>query len=115
MTETGFPISNPYRPVDLRLAGHVGAPWPGVKAALLDLDDHKTLFEDCDSLPSSDFQGELLVQTPAMFDRYLNRPDATSESFYTDVKGQRWFKTGDCATKTAVSGGFSYRIMGRLS
>jgi acyl-coenzyme A synthetase/AMP-(fatty) acid ligase len=43
MTETGFPITNPYRPVDQRLAGHIGHPWPGAKAALLDLDDPKTI------------------------------------------------------------------------
>ena len=49
-----------------------------------------------------------------MFDRYLNRPDATSESFLTDQSGQRWFKTGDCATKTSLNGAYSYRIMGRL-
>jgi len=50
-----------------------------------------------------------------MFDRYLNRPDATSESFLIDQRGQCWFKTGDCATKTFLNGTYSYRIMGRLS
>lgn len=87
MTETGFPITNPYRPVDQRFARHIGHPWPGAKAALLDLDDNKTLISDQDPLPMPDFQGELLVQTPAMFDRYLNRPDATSETFLIDQRG----------------------------
>ena len=50
-----------------------------------------------------------------MFDRYLNRPDATAESFFIDQNGDKWFRTGDCATKTKISDSYSYRIMGRLS
>jgi malonyl-CoA/methylmalonyl-CoA synthetase len=96
MTETGFPLSNPYRPIEDRLPGHVGSPCPGAKAALID--DQGTLYLDQDPLPYEDFQGELLVQTSAMFDRYLNRPEATSDAFITK-QGERWFKTGDSASK----------------
>lgn len=39
MTETGFPLSNPYRPVSSRLPGRVGSPMPGASIALLDLDN----------------------------------------------------------------------------
>jgi acyl-CoA synthetase (AMP-forming)/AMP-acid ligase II len=115
MTETGFPLSNPYRPVSERLPGHVGYPMPGAEAAILDLDDYSRLYEHSAQLPSDDFQGELLVRTPAMFDRYLNRHDATRESFYQDSKGLLWFKTGDMATKHATLSGYSYQIKGRLS
>ena len=41
--------------------------------------------------------GELLVNSTSMFDRYLNKPEATEESFWTDMTGKKWFKTGDLA------------------
>jgi fatty acid CoA ligase FadD36 len=51
--------------------------------------------------------GELQIRGATMFDEYLNRPDATSESFDGD-----WFRTGDAAV--IDSGGF-HRIVGRQS
>jgi long-subunit acyl-CoA synthetase (AMP-forming) len=106
MTETGFPLSNPYRPVSERTPGCVGSPTPGAKVALLDLDTAH-LYNDTEPIPS-DFQGELLVRTNALFDRYLNKPDATKEAFYTDSTGVLWFKTGDMASKIVSKSGFSY-------
>ena len=47
-----------------------------------------------------------------MFDRYLGKPEATAESFFTDKAGSKWFKTGDCVT---IDDQGSYRIEGRLS
>ena len=38
-------------------------------------------------------EGELLIKSPSMFDRYINKPKETKESFTEDG----WFKTGDCA------------------
>ena len=73
MTETGFPLSNPYRPVSGRLPGRVGYPMPGASAALLDADDSSRIIMHDEHLPNDDFQGELLIRTSGMFDRYLNR------------------------------------------
>jgi len=39
MTECLMALSNPYKPVDGRLKGCVGAPLPGVEAALLSLEE----------------------------------------------------------------------------
>ena len=39
MTEILMALSNPYRPIEGRLKGCVGTPLPGVKAALLALED----------------------------------------------------------------------------
>lgn len=48
-----------------------------------------------------------------MFDRYLNRPEATVKEFYTDPStSKKWFKTGDCAERDADD---LYIIKGRLS
>jgi malonyl-CoA/methylmalonyl-CoA synthetase len=48
-----------------------------------------------------------------MFDRYLNRPEATEKEFFTDPKtSKKWFKTGDCAVRDADD---VYSIKGRLS
>lgn len=48
-----------------------------------------------------------------MFDRYLDNPEATEETFVT-IGDQKWFKTGDVAIQPEESEG-SYKIMGRLS
>ena len=47
-----------------------------------------------------------------MFDRYLGKPEATAESFFTDSSGSKWFRTGDCVTVDSTG---SYKIEGRLS
>ena len=60
----------------------------------------------------TDKQGELLIRSKSMFDRYLGKPEATKESFFTDQSGNKWFKTGDCVT---IDSKGSYRIEGRLS
>ncbi len=48
------------------------------------------------------------IKGAGVFDTYLNRPDATAETFTSDG----WFKTGDVAMRG--SDGY-YRILGRLS
>ena len=58
-------------------------------------------------------QGELLIRSTSMFDRYLNKPEATAKEFFTDpTTGLKWFKTGDCAVRDAND---VYSIKGRLS
>jgi acyl-CoA synthetase (AMP-forming)/AMP-acid ligase II len=50
-----------------------------------------------------------------MFDRYLDNPKATAESFYKDPSTSlNWFKTGDCAMRVSQHEG-SYKILGRFS
>ena len=97
MTETLMALSNPYKPESMRFSGKVGAPLPGVEAALMCLktgqDRIEILGED------SIEQGELLIASTSMFDRYLNRPETTQESFVIDKDGKKWFKTGDCAIR----------------
>ena len=111
MTEILMALSNPYRPIDGRLKGCVGKPLPGVTATLLSLEGDESgervmLAED------SEEQGELLIRSTSMFDRYLNKPEATAKEFYSDTDGQLWFQTGDAAVRDADG---VYQIKGRLS
>lgn len=84
-----------------RRPGWVGRPLVDVQARLVD--------EEGGAVPhDGETVGRLQVRTPALFDGYLNRPDATAEMF--DADG--WYRTGDVAV--ADSAGM-YRIVGRES
>ncbi len=52
--------------------------------------------------------GALQIQTPTMFDGYLNLPDATANAF--DADG--WYRSGDAAV---IDGDGMHRIVGRES
>ena len=52
--------------------------------------------------------GRLQVQSPTMFDGYLNRPEATADAFDTDG----WYRTGDVAV---IDDAGMHRIVGRES
>jgi acyl-CoA synthetase (AMP-forming)/AMP-acid ligase II len=59
-----------------------------------------------------DREGELLVNSPCGFNRYLDRPEATAKEF-CEHEGQQWFKTGDAAMYSSEHK--SFKILGRLS
>jgi fatty acid CoA ligase FadD36 len=84
-----------------RRPGWVGLPLSGVKTRLVD-DDGVPAPHDGETI------GRLQVQTPTIFDGYLNRPDATAEAF--DADG--WYRTGDAAV---IDGDGMHRIVGRES
>jgi acyl-coenzyme A synthetase/AMP-(fatty) acid ligase len=44
----------------------------------------------------------------------LNQENATSDSFYIDKDGQKWFKTADIAIKSSKHDG-AFRMLGRMS
>src|SRR5260370_28297338 len=84
-----------------RRPGSVGLPLTGVQTRLVD--------EDGDPVPRDDESiGRLQVQSPTMFDGYLNSPDATAEAF--DAGG--WYRTGDVAV---IDDAGMHRIVGRES
>jgi fatty acid CoA ligase FadD36 len=84
-----------------RRPGSVGLPLTGVQTRLVD-DDGATVPHDDESI------GRLQVQSPTMFDGYLNRPEATADAF--DADG--WYRTGDVAV---IDGAGMHRIVGRES
>lgn len=96
MTETIMNLTNPFD--GERRPGTVGGPFPGQEARVVDLETRKPL-------PAGE-DGEIEVRGPHVFAGYLNRPDATEESF--DADG--WFRTGDLGS---VSEDGYYTISGR--
>ncbi|MGP4025146.1 acyl-CoA synthetase [Actinomadura sp. 3N407] len=99
MTETLITVSA--RAGGDRRPGHVGTPLPGVETRLR--------AEDGGPVPhDGETPGELHVRAPLLFKGYLNRPDATAESF----TGDGWFRTGDIA---AIGPDGWHRIVGRAS
>ena len=83
-----------------RRPGSVGLPLIGVQTRLVD-DDGATVAHDGESI------GRLQIQSPTIFDGYLNRPDATAEAFDGD-----WYRTGDVAV---IDEAGMHRIVGRES
>lgn len=69
MTELGMALSNPYE-IERRVPGSVGCPLPGVQAALYS--ENGKIEEN-----GVKGEGELLIKGETLFDRYLNKPEAT--------------------------------------
>ena len=98
MTETLISLSTRFD--GERRPGWVGVPIAGVSTRLVD--------EHGDVGPhDGDTICELQVRGATLFDRYLNRPEATTDSFSGE-----WFRTGDAAV--IDPSGF-HRIVGRQS
>ncbi|MDO8390083.1 MAG: acyl-CoA synthetase [Actinomycetota bacterium] len=98
MTETMITLST--RADGERRPGWVGTPIAGVQTRLIGDDGH-AVAHDGNTI------GELHVAGATLFDGYLNRPDATAESFDGE-----WFRTGDAAV---IDAGGVHRIVGRQS
>ena len=84
-----------------RRPGSVGLPLDGMRTRLV-AEDGSPVPHDGETI------GSLQVSTPTIFDGYLNRPDATAESFEADG----WYRTGDAAV---IDSGGMHRIVGRES
>ncbi|NKY25304.1 acyl-CoA synthetase [Nocardia gamkensis] len=99
MSETMITLST--RADGERRPGWVGTPVRGVRTRLRD-ESGSPVPHDGESI------GGLQVSGPMLFDGYLNRPEATAQSWTEDG----WFRTGDVAAIDAE--GF-HRIVGRES
>ncbi|MFG3620876.1 acyl-CoA synthetase [Nocardia sp. NPDC047654] len=99
MSETMITLST--RADGERRPGWVGTPVRGVRTRLRD-ESGSSVPHDGESI------GGLQVSGPMLFDGYLNRPEATAQSWTEDG----WFRTGDVAAIDAQ--GF-HRIVGRES
>ena len=90
MTETVMNTTNPYDATDgERRPATVGRPFPRQEARVVDVRTRQPL--------PPETIGEIEVRGPHVFAGYLNRPDATAESF--DSAG--WFRTGDLGQMSA--------------
>ncbi|MBX7451093.1 acyl-CoA synthetase [Mycolicibacterium sp. 3033] len=84
-----------------RRPGWVGLPLEGVATKLL-AEDGTIVPHDGETI------GALYLQSPTLFDGYLNRPDATAEVLSADG----WYHTGDVAV---IDSAGMHRIVGRES
>ncbi|ADT98274.1 MULTISPECIES: acyl-CoA synthetase [Mycolicibacterium] len=84
-----------------RRPGWVGMALPGVQTRVV-AEDGTALPHDAESI------GQLHVQSPTLFDGYLNRADATAEVLGEDG----WYRTGDVAV---IDPDGMHRIVGRES
>jgi fatty acid CoA ligase FadD36 len=97
-----------------RRPGWVGVPVAGVESRLRAVveDDGVeaggNVVTDEDVPADGESIGELQVRGPSLFDGYLNRPEATAETWTADG----WFRTGDAAVVDAAG---YHRIVGRRS
>ncbi|MEU8891950.1 amino acid adenylation domain-containing protein [Streptomyces sp. NPDC048442] len=79
-------------------ASPIGVPLPGVRIKLLDASGE----------PVADgVQGEMWVGGTGVARGYLLRPELTEERFCTLDDGERWYRSGDLAKRTA-DGGYCY-------
>ncbi|OPC80517.1 acyl-CoA synthetase [Embleya scabrispora] len=99
MTETLITLST--RADGERRPGSVGWPIAGVRTRLVG-EDGSPCAHDGETV------GELQVDSPTLFQGYLNRPEATAATLTTDG----WFRTGDVAVIDAEG---RHRIVGRAS
>ncbi|WP_415949106.1 amino acid adenylation domain-containing protein [Streptomyces sp. KLOTTS4A1] len=79
-------------------ASPIGVPLPGVRIRLLD----EAGEEAADGAP-----GEMWVGGTGVARGYLRRPDLTEDRFRTLDDGERWYRSGDLAKRTA-DGGYAY-------
>ena len=113
MTEFAMALSNPLER-SKRAPGYVGVPLPSVQVTVCAVPD-----EEDGSTSSMDPQahvpvlagesGELRVKGAGVFREYLNKPEATAETFDHDG----WFMTGDIGRFDVEGRG--YQILGRAS
>lgn len=103
MTEIGMALTNPYQPISERRKGFVGKPFPEVMCRIVD--------ENNDTITTPNVPGELQVAGAVVFKHYLNKPEATRETFVND-NGIDWFKTGDISE---MDGKGNFKILGRNS
>lgn len=105
MTEVGMALSCGLDFAD-RVDASVGWPLPSVQVRLVDLETN-TVVEPGEELAADGRprEGEVQLRGPTVFSEYWQNPEATASEFVdAEDGGQKWFKTGDVATREEVNG-----------
>lgn len=105
MTEVGMALSCGLDFAD-RVDSSVGWPLPSVEVRLVDVESGRVI-EPGDEQGSDGAirEGEIQLRGPTVFSGYWRNQKATEEEFESaEDGGQKWFKTGDVASRYNVSG-----------
>lgn len=105
MTEVGMALSCGLDFAD-RVDGSVGWPLPSVEARLVDLETNEIIKSGEEMTADGKLrEGEIQLRGPTIFSGYWRNPEATAAEFAeADDGGKKWFKTGDVASRTTISG-----------
>ncbi|KAK4694671.1 malonyl-CoA/methylmalonyl-CoA synthetase, partial [Lecanoromycetidae sp. Uapishka_2] len=105
MTEVGMALSCGLKFQD-RVDGSVGWPLPSVQARLIDSETNEVISvgNEIDE-NEREREGEIQLRGPTVFSQYWRNERATLEEFVAaEDGGDKWFKTGDIATRRDVEG-----------
>lgn len=105
MTEAGMALSCGLDFRD-RVDGSVGWPLPSVQVRLVDTETHEIieLGQELDS-NGKEREGEIHLRGPTLFREYWRNKQATNTDFTDEENStERWFRTGDIATRRVVEG-----------
>ncbi|KAK5076245.1 hypothetical protein LTR64_006277 [Lithohypha guttulata] len=103
MTEVGMALSCGLDFAD-RVDASVGWPLPSVEVRLVDVDSGQVIQPGHEKTVDGRFrEGEIQLRGPTIFSEYWQNPTATAEEFVDAEDGQqKWFKTGDVATRQEI-------------
>ncbi|KAL8726722.1 MAG: hypothetical protein Q9166_006517 [cf. Caloplaca sp. 2 TL-2023] len=103
MTEVGMALSCGLVFAD-RIDGSVGWPLPFVEARLVDTGTNQVIEQGEETgLDGQEREGEIQLRGPTVFKEYWRNQKATAEEFTEGEDGkEKWFKTGDIATRKVV-------------
>lgn len=104
MTEVGMALSCGLAFED-RVDGSVGWPLPSVEVRLVESETGEVIQPGEEVDPDGSLrEGEIQLRGPTVFKEYFHNAKATAEEFVEADQGEKWFKTGDVATRQLVPG-----------
>lgn len=105
MTEVGMALSCGLEFAD-RIDGSVGWPLPSVEVRLVEAESGDVIAPGEEKGPDGKLrEGEIQLRGPTVFAEYWHNQKATDEEFVSaEDGGQKWFKTGDVASRCEIPG-----------
>lgn len=105
MTEVGMALSCGLDFAD-RVNGSVGWPLPSVEVRLVETETGNIILPGEEKGADGKLrEGEIQLRGPTVFAEYWRNEKATAEEFVSaDDGGQKWFKTGDVASRCEIPG-----------
>ena len=105
MTEVGMALSCGLDFAD-RVDASVGWPLPSVEIRLVDIETDRVIENGHEKDDNGEIrEGEIQLRGPTVFSEYWRNEEATAKEFVdADDGGSKWFKTGDVAARSEITG-----------